>query len=133
MTKLYHFCAKRMLFNIKKEGLTLGAIPVLKDGKFAVMNGWQWLTSNEDFDQSWNKHSTLPYKRNDYRIEINIPKDHHKNLIYWLDASKMPELKESAAILNSHGDPKNWWIFKGRIKPGWFKEVVKNQNLLPGE
>lgn len=26
---------------------------------------------------------------------------------------------------NTYGDPENWWVFKGRIKPSWIKTVEK--------
>jgi len=49
---LYHFTAAHMLPKIKREGLTLGRIPWRKRGKTILIPGYQWLTSNPEFDQS---------------------------------------------------------------------------------
>lgn len=120
--KLYHFCTKESLESIKKEGLTLGVIPVIKGDQVNVSQGFQWLTSNPSFVQEWDQ-GNLPYKRTDCRITVKIPKT-NESLIKWTDLCNAGLLKETAAILNSFGDPENWYVYKGRIKPNYFREVL---------
>ena len=124
--KLYHFTSGYHIEGCKKEGLTLGVIPVSIDPpKF--IPGFQWLTKNGKFDQEWCKYSTLPYQRNEYRITIKIPKSARKNLIPWLFYyEKKKHLMPMAAALNLYGDPENWYLFKGIVKPEWFKKVARN-------
>jgi len=127
--KLYHFTAAHLLPRVKREGLTLGRIPWRKGGKTVLVPGYQWLTSNPEFDQSWCnvRYSSLPYDRLAYRITVMIPRDHLPCLLPWLDVCQKNEMKD---VLNDFGDPENWYVFKGRIKPGWFREVV-SRGLCP--
>lgn len=44
--------------------------PLYKDGRYGLLPGWQWLTSNPDFNQQWanSEFSTLPYDRTAHRL-----------------------------------------------------------------
>lgn len=132
--KLYHFCSERHIESIKSSGLTLGTIPIPdEDGNLngQFVQGCQWLTRNPDFQQSWadNEYSNLPYSRTDFRIEVSIPKSSRHALHKWEEVCITdPRLARAAKILNSFGDPENWYFFTGRIKPGWFRQIKKNPN-----
>jgi hypothetical protein len=83
-----------------------------------MLDGWQWLTTNADWDQSWAVGTgLLQYKRNEIRLTIRIPKTSQALCKPWLQIKFL--VPEVAGILSSHGDPENWWIFNGRIKPSW--------------
>jgi len=125
--KLYHFCSRHHIEQIKKQGLTLGRIPI-PDITLQQVNGFvkpcQWLTENPDFIQSWEQYSSLPYRRNDYRITIKIPKGHRDKLHRWEGiCESTARLKRAAMILNMFGDPENWWCYMARVKPNWFREI----------
>lgn len=126
--KLYHFCAKHLFERIKKEGLTLGCIPIIEGDNYKIARGFQWLTSNPSFEQEWEKYSTLPYRRNYYRITIKIPKK-DKNLLKWIELSKTKALQETAETLNAYGDPENWYVYKGAIKPNYFRKVIAQNSI----
>lgn len=123
--KLYHFTAKHLIDRILKEGLTLGAIP-LSIAPPKIEKGYQWLTANPSFEQAWcdPKTSTLPYRRDDIRITIKIPKTSMNSLIPWIPLWK--RLKNYIPLvkhLNDFGDPENWYVFNGNIPSGWFRGI----------
>lgn len=124
--KLYHFTSPIHVEGCKKEGINRGSIPLYKDGRHGLLPGWQWLTSNPDFGQEWanKEHSTLPYDRTAYRLTVVIPKTSKNRLHKWLDiCGSLPIDKH----LNAFGDPENWYVFQGRIKPGWIRQVEQKE------
>jgi len=137
MAKLYHFTAAHMIKGCLQDGLTMGCIPVSIDPP-VMLPGYQWLTSNKAFQQSWcdPRYSSLPYLRNAFRITVNIPKSEKKpggRLIKWLDflkAAKDEKLLFAGKILNSCGDPQNWYLFRGTVKKEWFVKVSRNPDEL---
>jgi len=106
--KLFHFTATHLLNKITQQGLTLGCIPqTVKPTR--LIQGYQWLTRNSSFKQSWCAYGfgTLPYYRNSFRITIEIPRKHKKNLYKWIEWGKQFESYEG---LSSLGDPENWYV-----------------------
>jgi len=126
--KLYHFTSANHVQGCLRDGITLGMIPVLQDGKIGVIPDWQWLTANPSFQQEWanSEFSFLPYDRTECRLTVIIPKSACKNLFRWLDiCDKLPAYPG----LNDFGDLENWYVFRGRIKAGWIRKVdLKNKN-----
>ena len=100
--KLYHFCTKESLESIKKEGLTLGVIPVKVGSEMKEARGFQWLTKNPDISQG------------ECRITIKIPKT-SKDIISW---DELRKLLNGASI-----DNPDWYVYNGRIKPNYFREI----------
>jgi hypothetical protein len=119
--KLYHFTAKCFLKGIEKDGLTRGCMLKSMSPPSFIPNS-QWLTSNPEFEQSWlNPNSTLPYKRNEVRLTIEIPDHAEANAKPW---SQMKFLvPEVAQDLSQFGDPENWWIYSGNIPPQWIATI----------
>lgn len=118
--KIYHFTAAHLLAGCLEEGLTKGKVPLFdKSGKIRVATGWQWLTTNPDWQQEWQALSSLPYPRNAHRLTIRIPKFHARRLHDW----RRVVPGSMAAILGAFGDPENWRLFHGRIKPAWISRV----------
>ncbi len=121
--ELYHFCSSRHFKKIKKQGLIRGVLPTgwLEDVRF--IKDVQWLTTNKNFNQSWSSSSSkLPYDRTEVRLTIQIPWGRRDTLHNWLIyCKKFPSPIQKD--LNCLGDPENWRIFHGRIKPGWIKQV----------
>ncbi len=119
--KFYHFTALRFLNSIVKSGLTKGRMLRSLD-PITFYSNYQWLTTNSTFDQSWlNPNSTLPYKRNEVRLTIDVP-DHAMELCKpW---SQMKFLvPDVAKDLSAYGDPENWWVYSGNIPARWILEI----------
>ena len=116
---LYHFTAKHLARKIKKEGLTLGGLPLSLNPP-RIEWGWIWLTSKSGFDQECLEGTgRLPYKRNEVRITVKFP-DLALGCLYKFDEHKnLTPLYEDMTMF---GDPENWWLYKGKIPKGWLKK-----------
>jgi hypothetical protein len=118
--KIYHFTAAHLLAGCLSDGLTLGKVPLIdRAGHVYLATGWQWLTTNPDWLQEWQALSSLPYPRNAHRLTICIPKSRRKRLFDW----RRVVPGNVAAILGAFGDPENWRLFHGRIKPAWIDRI----------
>jgi hypothetical protein len=124
---LYHFTSRYHIESIKIEGITKGQIPMMTKGKIALIPGYQWLTENLNYDQEWCKNGTLKYDRSEFRITLKIPRSHVGKVINWIDFCK--QLPGYFDFLNTHGDPWNWRLFEGRIKPGWFMKIDRKLSI----
>lgn len=129
--KLYHFTSKHHIQGCTQEGLRLGIIPISINPP-KLIPGFQWLTKNKSFEQMWcdPKYSSLPYRRDEYRITIKIPRIQRKNLIAWLYYFEQKLKNTEAKHLNDFGDPYNWYLFKGIVTPKWFKIINHNPNII---
>jgi hypothetical protein len=129
--RLYHFTPRHRLEPILRHGLSRGLTPVVIGGKLVRIPGYQWLTTNPDFRQSWNDASLLPFDRTAYRIQLAVPRSAAPQLLPWpnwkaeLGARMMPGF-------DSHCDPKNWVVFKGTAPPTWFTHIMPNPNVAEG-
>lgn len=118
--QLYHFTAKHLAKKIKKQGLTLGFMPVSLDPPKADP-GYIWLTSNKSWEQECLRGSgRLPYKRNEVRMTVVIP-DHGLSRILKFDQNK--DLSPIYEDMTRYGDPENWYIYKGIIPKGWIRKI----------
>jgi hypothetical protein len=122
--KLYHWAADRFIASIKREGLTRGRTPFLKDGKVDFIDGHIWLTDDGDWEhQTWAIPVSIPYSRRDWRIEINIPKHAEKNI--W-DRNKIKDLLGETMLPGFMDFPEitdHWFVHTGTIPRQWFKSV----------
>lgn len=123
---LYHFTSPGHIDGCLEEGLTKGHVPVRLDPP-KLLEGWQWLTEDGSFDQSWNTMENLDYDRTAYRITIRVPPLANNKLYRW--TSVMDRLVEPQArrSLNAKGDPENWVLFKGVLRPRWFVGVTAKE------
>jgi hypothetical protein len=127
-SELYHFCPEWMLESIRIQGIAKGVVVVQDRQKPVFKAGYQWLTVNPAFDQSWDSMSTLPYDRTAVRIEVGIKKP--SRLYKWTKSGRKIAGNEMYEVLSSFGDPENWYVYHGIIKPTWFKGIVfKNREL----
>ena len=124
--KLYHFTSPLHVDGCLKNGIIKGVIPIYKDGKYGLIPGYQWLTSNPKFHQEWanTEYTTLPYDRTAYRLTVVIPKAARDRLFRWFDICDKLPIDEA---MNAYGDPENWFVFQGRIKPGWIRRVEQKE------
>jgi len=122
--RLYHFTSRYHINSVKKDGIALGCILHKAKNVHTFLEGYQWLTQNPDWNQKWDEGSSLDYYRTDFRITIRIAKNMVKRVTPWNPMSKILGLsEETVSILNSFGDPENWFIYTGTIKPKWFIKV----------
>jgi hypothetical protein len=129
--RVYHFTARHRLEPVFRYGLTKGLTPVIDGGKAGRIPGYQWLTKNPGFRQTWNEASLLPFDRTAYRIEIVIPRSAKRQLLPW--PQWKTELGERMIPgFDVHGDPKNWLIFKGTVPPAWFRTITANRQAGEG-
>jgi len=121
----YHFTAKKFLESIQKEGITRGVM-VKTINPPSFLHNKQWITTNSNFKQDWAIGTgRLPYKRNEVRLTIEIPLGEIENCKPW---SQMRFLTpEVAKDLEAFGDPENWHIFQGKIKPQWITQIDFNE------
>lgn len=128
--KLYHFTALHLWPAIHKQGLTQGFIPdMLTHGQVITIPNRIWLTTNSDWDQSWQKWGNLPYRRNAVRIRVRVPGRQKKRLFPWSVLSKQIH-PHMVKVLNSFGDPQCWWIYCGHINRNWFVNWHYSQEAL---
>ncbi len=133
--KLFHFTAERFLEGIQKEGITKGHFPLQKNGRIGMMKNTQWLTKRPGWDQAFHdpELTELKYDRREVRLTIVIPKQRRvKNL---LDKNKIQRIFERGLIPDFFADEdcENWFVFYGRIKPQWIRNVEFNPELKPDE
>ena len=130
LMRLYHFCPEWMLEDILRQGLTLGSLVAQgPNAEIMLVPGYQWLTKNREWNQSWCEFSSRPYKRNEIRLAIKIPFMRCKQAIPWLRfCAKNPN--PSWRNLNAYGDPDNWYVYHGNIPPNWIEKVYYNPALL---
>lgn len=123
--KLYHFTASRFVEEIKKDGLTLGQMPIFTKTKTILMGPCQWLTSDGRFDrQNWATRQLIDYDRTDVRLTVTIPKTARDKLCRAYDL--LPHLpEEGRRIITDWEGSENWYLFFGRIPPGWIREIVE--------
>ena len=116
---LYHFCAKRFLPGILRDGLTKGGTPIIENGIMRLQMGHQWLTAEKDpRKQSWNTHNLVTYSRTAVRLTVNIPDSYRKKLVNATDLVKtIPP--EGRYIITEYAGSEAWYIYKGRIPPKW--------------
>jgi len=135
LIKLYHFTAKHLLNGIMDHGIRFGKVPSFgktgSAGKFEFLGfikGYQWLTTNSDFDQSWAKQTHLKYTRTDYRLQILIKQREKNKLIKWTyfakkNAHRLAGATHELLNLPEGSDPENWYLFKGVIRPECIIEI----------
>jgi len=129
--RLYHFTSVHLLGGIRKNGLTLGCLPIITETKTVLIRLCQWLTSDGDFNaQSWATSETISYDRTAVRLAIEIPVKYHDKLINAHDFVKLMPGASKRLITDWEGS-ENWYLFFGVIPPKWIKVVVWKKEVLP--
>lgn len=165
MKTLYHFTSAHALDRIRKEGITRGALawhldrsnrPCLirhpnerqlnsdqlavirkseNEGRIPRRPGYQWLTCNPSWEQSWAFHSHLEFPKNAYRITVVIPpRVVERRLSSWAELCRRYN-PDSAAVFNTPAfDWENWFVHYGPIPPMAFLEIERNpgERIVPG-
>jgi len=122
--KLYHFTADLFLRGIIRDGITNGVTPLIFNGQLVLVKKTQWLTKNPSFIQPWHDPdlTKLAYDRRVNRLTVKIPT---KSQLYLWDWKTIEKKFKRYFIrgFDFHEDRINWFIFNGRIKPSWIREI----------
>jgi len=125
--KLYHFTPEHLLKRVLSGGITLGKIPILDErgNVKSFVTNCQWLTSDGDWDkQSWATSQLINYDRTAYRLLVKIPKSSRNKLCKAHDILNQLPMPSQRLITDWPGSD-NWYLFFGRIPPGWIRQVDK--------
>jgi hypothetical protein len=121
---LYHFTSRPYWHFIKTEGITRGEVPITPE---KILN-WPNLTSNPDpFVQAWagSKAAGCAMNKRAVRITVELPAQ-DENLMSWRElATRCGIERWWYRKLDEAGgwQAKNWWIYRGVIRPEWFSDV----------
>lgn len=128
---LYHFCPAHLLEGIKREGITLGKLPVILESGTLLYDGCQWLTEEPDpAKQSWATSHAIGYSRTACRISIWIPKRHLRHL--WKATDLVPILPErSRPFITDWTGSEAWYAFLGKIPAKWIQKI-EQMNIKEG-
>lgn len=115
---------------ILEKGITKGVLPWSMDaqGRVGFVAGWQWLTVDPDWMQSWARpkaHSAVTARRDEIRVTVSIPSALMPRLMKWEDLARAYQ-PQSDAFIRSHPEWRYWRVFRGPIPPKWFLAVERN-------
>ena len=157
---LYHFTSANAIGRIRREGITLGALPwhldregkpclirhpaerglsadrlaaLREDERAGVLRspGYQWLTENASFEQSWAFYGSTGVPKNAYRVTVLCPpRVVEKRLTPWRILCERYNPDYAAAVNTPAFDWQNWWVHYGPIPPMAFIEIERNANLI---
>ena len=127
---LYHFTSPKHIHGVLRDGLSMGRVLISMD-PLRACSGYQWLTTNPDWEQSWNTMTNLDYDRTAYRLTISIPRIARSKLIKWVPHGKRMVEPHAWRALNSDGTPENWVLFKGVVRRQWFDAVDAKDEYMP--
>ena len=128
--KFYHFTSKHHVDGCKTTGIIMGMLPLSIEPP-KLKNGYQWLTTNPDFDQSWDRAKNLPYDRTEYRLTIEIPDKHKTKILKFTTDIKKILPKFIYGAMSGYGEPGNWYVFHGLIPSKWIKKVERKPADAP--
>ena len=122
--KLYHFTTEQLWRRIRRQGLTLGVVPVSRDRRgVSLLTGYQWLTENPEFSPDWATRNLIGYRRDDVRITVDIPGAASGRLRRWDDIA--PRICGNMLAELNHGFAHDeWWLYEGKVHPAWFSGVA---------
>lgn len=138
--RVYHFTATHHAAGIARDGeMHGGVIPIPSaDGQYldAVEHGWQWLTTDPTWRQSWATALKADCDRTEVRLTIEIPLVDLSRLKRW-DAvapeyGYTPPIAERFAKLGGgSGDTSSWRVFRGSLPADWITAVDARPADLP--
>lgn len=126
----HHFTTLACAAQIIDEGIRLGRMIQVVEQGYVQMNGYQWLTTDNDYDQAWAAQSPQLRGRTEVRLSVVVPALEFNNLKHWVDICGDDDL---AAALKEQGGCDSWWLFKGVIPPEWIKAVLSHEDFAKGE
>jgi hypothetical protein len=127
---LYHFCPAHLLDGIRKNGLTLGAFPLIDEKHTKLIKGLQWLTKEPDTSkQSWATRERVFYSRTAYRLTVDIPLNRTRKLMRataFVEDFK-PVYQKVVTEWEGH---ESWFIYRGDIPKKWIKKIERMEGEI---
>lgn len=120
---LYHFCAKKNVKQILRQGIAIGGLTEIHRTGFYVHSGWIWLTLDPDpKNQSWATNNCITYSRTAWRLTVELP---DSELAKLYDRKKLIPLYPACDLLFKDWDgSENWRAFHGVIPREFIIEAV---------
>ena len=126
---LYHFCAAHLLADIKREGLTLGKLPLIERGPerhidyTRYVEGYQWLTAEPDpKKQSWATQIHIRYSRTAYRLTVKIPLNRLRKLHKAVNFVRHLKAEQRHIVENWAGS-EDWYMYRGTVPSQWITKI----------
>jgi hypothetical protein len=127
MRRLYHYTAKHHAEGIIRDrSIHGGVIPVPDAGGeylAGTVPGWQWLTSDPAWRQSWATQLKHNCDRTEVRFTVAIPLLELHRLQRWdkvaADYGYDAELARKFREIGGGTDSSQWFIFRGAIPADW--------------
>lgn len=109
----------------------------------------QWLTDDPQWRQPWATRSTIPHDRTAYRARVGVPPG-APLLVHWpafvreqrleqrwplwlADFEGQPLDDDDGAASGLRPDPGRWWVYLGRVPPGWLSEWTRRPTTVPAQ
>jgi len=138
--RLYHYTALHHADEIRASGaIARGGIPIPDaDGEtlVGVAPGWQWLTTSDDWRQSWATRQTIRCDRTECRLVVSIPLLELERLQRWDTVAPLfgytteTQLRLGRLGGGSDATSSSWYVFKGRIPYAWVVGVERRPGLV---
>lgn len=125
--RVFHYTALHHARDIIVSGaISKGAIPVPDAaGEYLVghVPGWQWVTTDADWRQSWATRLHHTCDRTEVRLVVEIPLLELHRLKQWdkvaADYGYTPAIAKAFAEINGGTDSSPWFVFQGPIPTRW--------------
>lgn len=125
--KLLHYTARHHAEEILLAGaISKGGIPVPDaSGEFLAghVPGWQWLTDDATWRQSWATQISIRCDRTEVRLVVEIPLLELHRLKRWdavaAEFGYPPDLARQFAQIGGGTDSSHWFVFRGPIPISW--------------
>jgi hypothetical protein len=124
--KLFHYAAADSILDIQREGLTEGFVWL---GPDRYIRG-QWLTDDDDWNQEWATQVFIPENRTAFRFKVCIPKSARGLLHRWEPFARDQGLPPDWLRAFNKETSGHWYIFLGRIPPGWLRGLEKRPAVV---
>lgn len=121
---LYHFCAKRHVRQILRQGIAVGSLLEPSKAGYYIHSGWMWLTLDPDpKNQSWATNNRIPYSRTAWRLTVELP-DGELDKLY--DREKLTSRYPACDLLfKGWTGSENWRVYHGVIPKEFIVEAVE--------
>jgi len=127
--RLFHYTALHHAEEIRASGgITRGAVPIPSaDGRSlaGIGSGWQWLTTDDGWAQSWATRQSIDCDRTECRFVVVVPLEELHRLFRWdREAGRFGFTPETARRFAELGggtaaSSAAWYVFKGSIPAAW--------------
>ena len=132
---LYHYTGLDHLEGIRRDGLTLGMLPLWAAGGWQIRRGYQWLTDDPNWKQGWATDQIGACgDRTSVRVAVEVPESERRNLFRWntFALAVLGLDRHALDSFNAAGgsDGQSWWVYRGPIPVDWLREWESKPEAL---